>query len=191
MVKKLKLFSNPPVNLVRKNLFNVVIMQGNLVWGKIWQALFPFPHLQIFIFEVSVHFVRLSWQLICRLIRPWQTYLIFIINLVKPLVRPLRGKEKEPSDRFVLHTSDYNLTHFSRKNTENYRKIACSFPIPPTIEFQFWKLSLRYHNVKKNCMVNKLTFVSTLVVPTFDTKVTEYLCSGWVFLSSNKIRLFN
>ena len=27
-------------------------------------------------------------------------------------------------------------------------------------------------------------------VPTFDTKVTEYLCSGWVFFSSDKFRLF-
>ena len=28
------------------------------------------------------------------------------------------------------------------------------------------------------------------IVPTFDTKVTEYLCSGWVFFSSDKFRLF-
>ena len=28
-------------------------------------------------------------------------------------------------------------------------------------------------------------------VPTFDTKVTEYLCSGWVFFSSDKFRIFN
>ena len=26
-------------------------------------------------------------------------------------------------------------------------------------------------------------------VPTFDTKVTEYVCSGWVFFSSDKFRL--
>ena len=32
---------------------------------------------------------------------------------------------------------------------------------------------------------------SSLVVPTFDTKVTEYLCSGWVFFSLDKFRLFN
>ena len=30
-----------------------------------------------------------------------------------------------------------------------------------------------------------------VIVPTFDTKVTEYLCSGWVFFSSDKFRLFN
>ena len=29
------------------------------------------------------------------------------------------------------------------------------------------------------------------VVPTFDTKVTEYFCLGWVFFSSDKFRLFN
>ena len=32
---------------------------------------------------------------------------------------------------------------------------------------------------------------SSLVFPTFDMKVTEYLCSGWVFFSSDKFRLFN
>ena len=31
---------------------------------------------------------------------------------------------------------------------------------------------------------------SSLVVPSFDTKVMEYLCSGWVFFSSDKFRLF-
>ena len=35
-------------------------------------------------------------------------------------------------------------------------------------------------------------FFTNIIVPTFDTKVTEYLCSGWVFfLSSDKFRLFN
>ena len=34
-------------------------------------------------------------------------------------------------------------------------------------------------------------FTKKLVVPTFDTKVTEYLCSGWVFFSSDKFPLFN
>ena len=28
-------------------------------------------------------------------------------------------------------------------------------------------------------------------VPTFNTKVMEYLCLGWVFFSSDKFRLFN
>ena len=32
---------------------------------------------------------------------------------------------------------------------------------------------------------------SNVFVPTFVTKVTEYLCSGWVFFSSDKFRLFN
>ena len=30
-----------------------------------------------------------------------------------------------------------------------------------------------------------------IFVPTFDTKETEYLCSGWVFFSSDKLRLFD
>ena len=32
---------------------------------------------------------------------------------------------------------------------------------------------------------------NTLIVPTFDTKVTENLCSGWVFFSSDNFRLFH
>ena len=32
---------------------------------------------------------------------------------------------------------------------------------------------------------------NVIVVPIFDTKVTEYLCSGWVFFSSDNFRLFN
>ena len=32
---------------------------------------------------------------------------------------------------------------------------------------------------------------SSLVVPTLDTKVTEYFCSGWVLFYSDKFRLFN
>ena len=30
------------------------------------------------------------------------------------------------------------------------------------------------------------SFYSVVFVPTSDTKVTEYLCSGWVFFSSDK-----
>ena len=36
-----------------------------------------------------------------------------------------------------------------------------------------------------------VTFSLMFIVPTFDTKVTEYLCSEWVFFSSDKFRLFN
>ena len=33
--------------------------------------------------------------------------------------------------------------------------------------------------------------IMSIIVPTFLTKVWEYLCSGWVFFSSGKFRLFN
>ena len=38
--------------------------------------------------------------------------------------------------------------------------------------------------------ISLIKYASTIIVPTFDTKVTEYLCSGWVFFSSDKFRLF-
>ena len=41
--------------------------------------------------------------------------------------------------------------------------------------------------IRQGCPLSALLFI----VPTFDTKVTEYLCSGWVFFSSDKFRLFN
>ena len=37
----------------------------------------------------------------------------------------------------------------------------------------------------------RLLTEKSIIVPTFDTKVTEYLCSRWVFFSSDKFRLFN
>ena len=42
--------------------------------------------------------------------------------------------------------------------------------------------SLGWHDLPK--------YLLFFIVPTFDTKVREYLCSGWVFFS-DKIRLFN
>ena len=35
------------------------------------------------------------------------------------------------------------------------------------------------------------SYKSRVIVPTLDTKVTEYLCSGGFFFSSDKFRLFN
>ena len=49
-------------------------------------------------------------------------------------------------------------------------------------------------NVEKFTKFKKLSepfLTCRIIVPTFDTKVTEYLCSGWVFFSSDKFRLFN
>ena len=45
------------------------------------------------------------------------------------------------------------------------------------------KFNLKYSGIQ----VEK----SHIIVPTFDTKVTEYLCSGGFFFSSDKFRLFN
>ena len=46
--------------------------------------------------------------------------------------------------------------------------------------------------IRSNQLVIKLSSLETdIIVPTFDTKVTEYLCSGWVFFSSDKFRLLN
>ena len=36
----------------------------------------------------------------------------------------------------------------------------------------------------------KSNLLRTLIVPTFDTKVTEYLCSGWVFFFFRQISTF-
>ena len=44
-------------------------------------------------------------------------------------------------------------------------------------------------NLRNLCSI--LSHSVKFIVPTFYTKVTEYLCSGWVFFSSDKFRLFN
>ena len=49
----------------------------------------------------------------------------------------------------------------------------------------------RIFSLKKSFVIIIQSISIEFIVPTFDTKVTEYLCSGWVFFSSDKFRLFN
>ena len=44
------------------------------------------PHLRIFTCKFVDHFIGLLWKFTYRLVRPRQTYFVFILNLVKPLV---------------------------------------------------------------------------------------------------------
>ena len=57
-----------------------------------------------------------------------------------------------------------------------------------------WLMIIMFHcsiNLKRQSEHSGLRpDTRSLVVPTFDTKVTDYLCSGWVFFSDN-FRLFN
>ena len=53
------------------------------------------------------------------------------------------------------------------------------------------KVDESFEEFQKICPSKKILDPPLLVVPTFDTEVTEYLCSGWVFFSSDKFRLFN
>ena len=46
-----------------------------------------------------------------------------------------------------------------------------------------------YRNDNADC--NDAVECSKLIVPTFLTKLTEHLGSGWVFVSSDKLQLFN
>ena len=53
------------------------------------------PHLQIFTSKFVDHIVRLLWKFTYRLIRPRQPYLVFILNLVKPLVTLISWKWRQ------------------------------------------------------------------------------------------------
>ena len=71
-----------------------------------------------------------------------------------------------------------------------------NFQIEKKLSFHFLHLTFSFYYC--SLVVKKQTEQSGLrsdpcsfVVPTFDTKVTEYLCSGWFFFSSEKFRLFN
>ena len=62
-------------------------------------------------------------------------------------------------------------------------------PLPPT-----WTRIPPIWTHNNFCVLAPDTFLecnSLIFVPTFDTKVTEYLCPGWFFFSSDKFRLFN
>ena len=48
------------------------------------------PHLQFFTSKLIDLIVRLLWKLVYRFIRPWQTYMVSLFNLIKPLV-PLKN----------------------------------------------------------------------------------------------------
>ena len=74
------------------------------------------PHLQIFTCKFYDHIVWLLWKFTYRLIRPRQTYLVFILNLVKPLVtliswnwREVGEKEKEPEPPTAVCTNCMKL----------------------------------------------------------------------------------
>ena len=50
---------------------------------------------------------------------------------------------------------------------------------------------LKFDSPGKVLFKTLMVVFSCVFVPTFDTKVTEYLCSGWVFFSSDTFRLLN
>ena len=69
-----------------------------------------------------------------------------------------------------------------------------SFFLQKTCEIElviFNNMLLEVHSLNKDGTNNvNFELIPLIFVPTFDTKVTEYLCSGCVF-SSDKFRLFN
>ena len=85
MVLKNKHFKRKNLNL-RLNLSTTVIV-GEMTGTDLGSfSSPPPPHLQIFTCIFVHHTVQLLWKFTYRLIRPRQTYLVFILNLVKPLV---------------------------------------------------------------------------------------------------------
>ena len=54
-------------------------------------------------------------------------------------------------------------------------------------KFYLFLLPINFFKLKRQSEHSRLRpDTSSLVVTNFDTKVTEYLCSGWVFFSSDK-----
>ena len=68
-------------------------------------------------------------------------------------------------NKLVFHTSHSNITHSVITTASTTEKKMENLKIEGKVEM-------------------------SPIVPPFDTKVTEYLCPGWVF-SSDKFRLFN
>ena len=63
------------------------------------------------------------------------------------------------------------------------------FKLPNELRAPNWWTNARSNQIQIELKPAKLSFNYLLFVPTFDTKVTEYLCSGGFFFSSDKFRL--
>ena len=94
-----------------------------------------------------------------------------------------------------LFVSNYGSHRFHLNSKLHYIWIKLSESFDAAVVDSFFCIIQGFH--KKVWIVNafKCSMLPfhylTVFVPTFDTKVTEYLCSGWVFFSSDKFRLFN
>ena len=91
MLDEIRTFKNLTLRntLIKPRFINV------LFWLH-FGALFPFsPHLQIFTCKFVDYIFRLLWKFTYRIIRPQQTYLVFILNLVKSLVTLIHWRSCE------------------------------------------------------------------------------------------------
>ena len=106
----------------------------------------------------------------------WLFYYTFTINVKyvwvlgfhsDPLITPRHKTTIFWKKKFQLFFKEYG---------RNFLCYLLSF-----LNSQGTKLTL----IKVSEFLNSFRLHFDLIVPTFDTKVTEYLCSGWVFFSSD------
>ena len=136
---------------------------------------------------------------------PWRSVNWFFLK--NPMVKCLYPVSKLKTFSFMLYirfngfVCTFNYMRFetvclivgSEKILKNQNIVCCGLQLLPYYFFSvYW-----CHNVinvfkwNSKPLVEVCTDRNNFVVPTFDTKVTEHLCSGWVFFSSDKFRLFN
>ena len=95
------------------------------------EAIFPFPHLQFFTSKTTVITNRLTRKLACGLIGPWQTYLVFIFNILKPLITSLNWCSYEVGGNGKRAHCDAASSGFRRDGGGGGLGSQDSIPCPP------------------------------------------------------------
>ena len=103
-------------------------------------------------------------------------------------------QEKRRISRFLFH---HNFQQKLNRNISRNSTNSQGFAVKQAVVFFVLAISINNLEKKAQLISLKMNFFCEVlskvmvIVPIFGTKVTEYLCSGWVFFSSDKLRLFN
>ena len=89
--------------------------------------------------------------------------------------------------KFIVLNFIWRVGDDFKKKISSFRKNFILFLLHLTFSCYYCSIDLK----RKSKHSRLRSDTSSLVFPSLDTKVKEYLCSGWVIFSSDKFRLFN
>ena len=97
--------------------------------------------------------------------------------------------QKQSQFLLVKEAGHKDFKRFTESNID--KRFTLEEVLRNSVEIQLFNAALASHIARFPQKDGNHSKMMQIIVPTFDTKVTEYLCSGWVFFSSDKFRLFN